>query len=152
MSEIIIIVNNPNECKCETWRQDSFFPFIKDCERRPKWYDSVGTRCIRCVCMCMILQRITHNNIFYLPKIYMKIHEARRLRPEQKQRHIHTAAILHFLCPQGNLNVYYIQFLCYDSILSLLLLFSLPSWILIIKKYARIAYRPTFITYLKQND
>ena len=41
----------------------------------------------------------------------MKIHKARRLRPEQKQRHIHTAAILHFLCPQGNLNVYYIQFL-----------------------------------------
>ena len=67
--------------------------------------------------MCMILLRITHNNIFYLPKIYMRIHKARRLRPEQKQRHIHTAAILHFLCPQGNLNVYYIQFLCFDSIL-----------------------------------
>ena len=46
--------------------------------------------------MCMILLHITHNNIFYLPNIYMKIHKARRPRPEQKQRHIHTAAILHF--------------------------------------------------------
>ena len=75
----------------------------------------------------------------------MKIHKARRPRPEQKQRHIHTAAILHFLCPQGNLNVYYIQFLCFDSILSLLLYFRLPLEFLITNIMPLKMMRPSYI-------
>ena len=93
----------------------------------------------------MILQRITHNNIFYLPKIYMKIHKARRLRPEQKQRHIHTAAILHF-CVHKEILMYIIYnffvmiqyyHCCYCS--------HCPLEFLLLKSMNVIAYRPTFI-------
>ena len=82
----------------------------------------------------------------------MKIHKARRLRPEQKQRHIHTAAILHF-CVHKEILMYIIYnffvmiqyyHCCYCS--------HCPLEFLLLKSMHVIVCRPTFITYLRQND